>query len=154
MNENTLKENMIKNLEIDIIKYKEYLQYFSLNPENYSKALQLDLEEFSQRIKDSEEYLSTFEKNKLIFIPNETFNDKIKISNINDYLNLIKNNLEHLKIKLISLKKNHELSYKERNTLRPLEKDFGPLIGELKQFKNFQCNMGDDQIINDDKSVI
>ena len=47
MNDLAPKDNLIKNLEIDIIKYKDYLQYFSLNTENYSRALQIDLEDFS-----------------------------------------------------------------------------------------------------------
>ena len=153
MNDLAPKDNLIKNLEIDIIKYKDYLQYFSLNTENYSRALQIDLEDFSKKIKENEDFLSSFEKNKLIFIKNDSFIDNVKISNINENLLLTKNILENFKLKLISLKKNIQLNNNQYDKIASTsENEINYLFSELKSFKGFKNNPNSS--IDDDKSVI
>ena len=141
MNNQILKENLIKNLESDINKYKQFLQYFSLNTENYSRALQIDLEEFSQKRKESEEFLSTNEKNKLIFIKNESLIDSEKIININYNLIIMKRNLENFKLKLINLKNNLD---KNKNNFDKFafsgEKNLIYIVSELQTFKGFKNN--------------
>ena len=85
--------------------------------------------------------MSTNEKNKLIFIKNESLIDSEKIININYNLIIMKRNLENFKLKLINLKNNLD---KNKNNFDKFafsgENFFNYIVSELQTFKSFKNN--------------
>lgn len=112
--ENYLKINdqICNTLILDKNINKNYLEFFGLSDENFSKTLRSQLEKFVEEIKYNKEIFTTFEKEKLLFTeftddkPKKTFsqNDDQSIQSMKLYNN------KNLDILLLNLKNlNHKL---------------------------------------------
>ena len=74
-------------IEQKINDLNSFFNYFYLNKENFSKNIQLQLDLLKPLLKLDKELLSSFEKEKLIFIQSENLNKIIKKSNENNNVN-------------------------------------------------------------------
>jgi hypothetical protein len=80
------------------------------------------------------------EKNKLIFTNNDCFIDADKIKDVNVRLNSIKINLENLKIKLFSLKKNLDKSLDKNSSSNDSKNYLFDFLEDSNKFKNFSAD--------------
>ena len=141
------------------IKYlNSFFNYFYINQENFSKNIQLQLNLIKPLLKLSKEYLSSFEKEKLIFVQSQ---------NLNKILKNTKEHYEENKIELINLKKldllltiakrfNMDLKYNKDkivNNFRSNEIDFEKQLKDINfdiLLKTYQEKFGE---INEKISV-
>ena len=117
---------MEQNLDKKISDLNSFFNYFYLNKENFSKNIQLQLNLLKPLIKFEKGFLSTIEKEKLIFIQSENMNNIMRLNNDED-----KNGLKEMKILdlLYSIVKrfNMDLKYnkeKMHNNYKSNEIDF------------------------------
>lgn len=97
-NKKIIMNTLLKDLE----KYKRYLNYLNLNPENFSKSLQIDLNNFIADLKFNTSSLTCCEKEGLILI-RDINNNNLLNNNHNessDQLDILLNELETMKEKL------------------------------------------------------
>ena len=135
-----------------------FFNYFYINQENFSKNIQLQLNLIKPLLKLSKEYLSSFEKEKLIFVQSQ---------NLNKILKNTKEHYEENKIELINLKKldllltiakrfNMDLKYNKDkivNNFRSNEIDFEKQLKDINfdiLLKTYQEKFGE---INEKISV-
>ena len=134
------------------IKYlNSFFNYFYINQENFSKNIQLQLNLIKPLLKLSKEYLSSFEKEKLIFVQSQNLNKILKNS---------KEHYEENKIELINLKKldllltiakrfNMDLKYNKDkivNNFRANEIDFEKQLKDINfdiLLKSYQEKFGE-----------
>ena len=117
---------MEQTLDKKISDLNSFFNYFYLNKENFSKNIQLQLNLLKPLIKFEKGFLSTIEKEKLIFIQSENMNNIMRLNNDED-----KNGLKEMKILdlLYSIVKrfNMDLKYnkeKMHNNYKSNEIDF------------------------------
>ena len=84
---------MEQTLDKKIFYLNSFFNYFYLNKENFSKSIQLQLKLLKPLLKFDKDFLSSLDKEKLIFIQSEDVN------------NIIKNNIEENKNNIKVMKK-------------------------------------------------
>ena len=159
---------MEQTLDKKIFYLNSFFNYFYLNKENFSKSIQLQLKLLKPLLKFDKDFLSSLDKEKLIFIQSEDVNNIIK-NNIEENKNNIKvmkklellysivkrfnMDLKYNKEKMHNNYKSNEIEFEKKIKdinydilLKTYEEKFGNLINNLINDKN--TNNG--KIINDE----
>ena len=95
------KEIIFNTLENDLNKNQKFLNFLSLNHENFSKSLQSELNEFISICKFNQKIFTTLEKEGMIFLPEQK---KIENSYVFNELQIFLNEIEEMKLKLNVIK--------------------------------------------------
>ena len=156
---------MEQTLDKKIFYLNSFFNYFYLNKENFSKSIQLQLKLLKPLLKFDKDFLSSLDKEKLIFIQSEDVN------------NIIKNNIEENKNNIKVMKKlellysivkrfNMDLKYnkeKMHNNYKSNEIEFEKKIKDInydillktyeEKFGNLTNNLINDKITNNDKII-
>ena len=159
---------MEQTLDKKIFYLNSFFNYFYLNKENFSKSIQLQLKLLKPLLKFDKDFLSSLDKEKLIFIQSEDVNYIIK-NNIEENKNNIKvmkklellysivkrfnMDLKYNKEKMHNNYKSNEIEFEKKIKdinydilLKTYEEKFGNLINNLINDKN----TNNDKIINDE----
>ena len=159
---------MEQTLDKKIFYLNSFFNYFYLNKENFSKSIQLQLKLLKPLLKFDKDFLSSLDKEKLIFIQSEDVNNIIK-NNIEENKNNIKvmkklellysivkrfnMDLKYNKEKMHNNYKSNEIEFEKKIKdinydilLKTYEEKFGNLIKNLINDKN----TNNDKIINDE----
>ncbi len=159
---------MEQTLDKKIFYLNSFFNYFYLNKENFSKSIQLQLKLLKPLLKFDKDFLSSLDKEKLIFIQSEDVNNIIK-NNIEENKNNIKvmkklellysivkrfnMDLKYNKEKMHNNYKSNEIEFEKKIKdinydilLKTYEEKFGNLINNLINDKN----TNNDKIINDE----
>ena len=159
---------MEQTLDKKIFYLNSFFNYFYLNKENFSKSIQLQLKLLKPLLKFDKDFLSSLDKEKLIFIQSEDVNNIIK-NNIEENKNNIKvmkklellysivkrfnMDLKYNKEKMHNNYKSNEIEFEKKIKdinydilLKTYEEKFGSLIKNLINDKN----TNNDKIINDE----
>ena len=159
---------MEQTLDKKIFYLNSFFNYFYLNKENFSKSIQLQLKLLKPLLKFDKDFLSSLDKEKLIFIQSEDVNNIIK-NNIEENKNNIKvmkklellysivkrfnMDLKYNIEKLHNNYKSNEIEFEKKIKdinydilLKTYEEKFGSLINNLMNDKN----TNNDKIINDE----
>ena len=159
---------MEQTIEQKIYELNSFFNYFYLNKENFSKSIQLQLKLLKPLLKFDKDFLSSLDKEKLIFIQSEDVNNIIK-NNIEENKNNIKvmkklellysivkrfnMDLKYNKEKMHNNYKSNEIEFEKKIKdinydilLKTYEEKFGNLINNLINDKN----TNNDKIINDE----
>jgi len=159
---------MEQTLDKKIFYLNSFFNYFYLNKENFSKSIQLQLKLLKPLLKFDKDFLSSLDKEKLIFIQSEDVNNIIK-NNIEENKNNIKvmkklellysivkrfnMDLKYNKEKMHNNYKSNEIEFEKKIKdinydilLKTYEEKFGSLIKNLINEKN----TNNDKIINDE----
>ena len=159
---------MEQTLDKKIFYLNWFFNYFYLNKENFSKSIQLQLKLLKPLLKFDKDFLSSLDKEKLIFIQSEDVNNIIK-NNIEENKNNIKvmkklellysivkrfnMDLKYNKEKMHNNYKSNEIEFEKKIKdinydilLKTYEEKFGNLINNLINDKN----TNNDKIINDE----
>ena len=159
---------MEQTLDKKIFYLNSFFNYFFLNKENFSKSIQLQLKLLKPLLKFDKDFLSSLDKEKLIFIQSEEVNNIIK-NNIEENKNNIKvmkklellysivkrfnMDLKYNKEKMHNNYKSNEIEFEKKIKdinydilLKTYEEKFGNLINNLINDKN----TNNDKIINDE----
>ena len=159
---------MEQTLDKKIFYLNSFFNYFYLNKENFSKSIQLQLKLLKPLLKFDKDFLSSLDKEKLIFIQSEDVNNIIK-NNIEENKNNIKvmkklellysivkrfnMDLKYNKEKMHNNYKSNEIEFEKKIKdinydilLKTYEEKFGNLINYLINDKN----ANNDKIINDE----
>ena len=159
---------MEQTLDKKISDLNSFFNYFYLNKENFSKSIQLQLKLLKPLLKFDKDFLSSLDKEKLIFIQSEDVNNIIK-NNIEENKNNIKvmkklellysivkrfnMDLKYNKEKMHNNYKSNEIEFEKKIKdinydilLKTYEEKFGNLINNLINDKN----TNNDKIINDE----
>ena len=159
---------MEQTLDKKIFYLNSFFNYFYLNKENFSKSIQLQLKLLKPLLKFDKDFLSSLDKEKLIFIQSEDVNNIIK-NNIEENKNNIKvmkklellysivkrfnMDLKYNKEKMHNNYKSNEIEFEKKIKdinydilLKTYEEKFGNLINNLINDKN----ANNDKIINDE----
>ena len=128
---------MEQTLDKKISDLNSFFNYFYLNKENFSKNIQLQLNLLKPLIKFEKDFLSSLEKDKLIFVQSENINNIMRQNNEED-----KNRLKEMKkldlLYSIVKRFNMDLKYnkeKMHNNYKSNEIDFE------KQFKDINYDI-------------
>ena len=128
---------MEQTLDKKIFNLEAFFNYFYLNKENFSKNIQLQLNLLKPLIKFEKDFLSSVEKDKLIFVQSENINNIMRQNNEED-----KNKLKEMKkldlLYSIVKRFNMDLKYnkeKMHNNYKSNEIDFE------KQFKDINYDI-------------
>ena len=159
---------MEQTLDKKIFYLNSFFNYFYLNKENFSKSIQLQLKLLKPLLKFDKDFLSSLDKEKLIFIQSEDVNNIIK-NNIEENKNNIKvmkklellysivkrfnMDLKYNKEKMHNNYKSNEIEFEKKIKdinydilLKTYEEKFGNLVKNLINDKN----TNNDKIINDE----
>ena len=159
---------MEQTLDKKIFYLNSFFNYFYLNKENFSKSIQLQLKLLKPLLKFDKDFLSSLDKEKLIFIQSEDVNNIIK-NNIEENKNNIKvmkklellysivkrfnMDLKYNKEKMHNNYKSNEIEFEKKIKdinydilLKTYEEKFGNLTNNLINDKN----TNNDKIINDE----
>ena len=159
---------MEQTLDKKIFYLNSFFNYFYLNKENFSKSIQLQLKLLKPLLKFDKDFLSSLDKEKLIFIQSEDVNNIIK-NNIEENKNNIKvmkklellysivkrfnMDLKYNKEKMHNNYRSNEIEFEKKIKdinydilLKTYEEKFGNLINNLINDKN----TNNDKIINDE----
>ena len=110
-------------LEKKIQFFEFFFNYFKLNKEFFSKALQNDIKILTPLLKENEDLLTTTEKQKLIFINDKSNSNYTSNSNI--YLNQLQTLLKSLRKLNLELKmKNEKLENNTKEEIYDFNKSF------------------------------
>ena len=143
-----------KNYELN-----SFFNYFYLNKENFSKNIQLQLELLKPLLKFDKEFLSSIEKDKLIFVQSENINKIIKSSQNENFdkskIDLV--NIKKLDLLLTIIKRfNMDLKYNNYDLLlKSYDEKFGKINERgLINNKSINPNFISNEDLNKNKSVV
>jgi hypothetical protein len=149
-----IKDQICNTLISDNQINKNYLEFFGLGDENFSKSLRSQLEKFIKEIKYNKEIFTTLEKEKLMFIENKA---NQSCSEIDDDLSIYicnKKNLETLRLNLKNLNLKLKIE-KEKIGTENLNKRNKLLASEKNTLKNddgFKINF--DFVLNKIQTIV
>ena len=168
---------MEQTLDKKIFYLNSFFNYFYLNKENFSKSIQLQLKLLKPLLKFDKDFLSSLDKEKLIFIQSEEVNNIIK-NNIEENKNNIKvmkklellysivkrfnMDLKYNKEKMHNNYKSNEIEFEKKIKdinydilLKTYEEKFGNLINNLINDKNTNNDkIKNDELVSNKNEVI
>ena len=168
---------MEQTLDKKIFYLNSFFNYFYLNKENFSKSIQLQLKLLKPLLKFDKDFLSSLDKEKLIFIQSEDVNNIIK-NNIEENKNNIKvmkklellysivkrfnMDLKYNKEKMHNNYKSNEIEFEKKIKdinydilLKTYEEKFGNLIKNLINDKNTNNDkIKNDELVSNKNEVI
>ena len=168
---------MEQTLDKKIFYLNSFFNYFYLNKENFSKSIQLQLKLLKPLLKFDKDFLSSLDKEKLIFIQSEDVNNIIK-NNIEENKNNIKvmkklellysivkrfnMDLKYNKEKMHNNYKSNEIEFEKKIKdinydilLKTYEEKFGNLINNLINDKNTNNDkIKNDELVSNKNEVI
>ena len=168
---------MEQTLDKKIFYLNSFFNYFYLNKENFSKSIQLQLKLLKPLLKFDKDFLSSLDKEKLIFIQSEDVNNIIK-NNIEENKNNIKvmkklellysivkrfnMDLKYNKEKMHNNYKSNEIEFEKKIKdinydilLKTYEEKFGSLINNLMNDKNTNNDkIKNDELVSNKNEVI
>jgi len=117
MNQSTSIENIneiiLNTLNYKTNEYKNMLDYFNIQENNFSKSLRIELDEFSKEIKSNKNIFTSVERENLMFLCANNNSDSAKDKMLTDKLKILKLNLENLNLKLKISCRNNKLTDNE-----------------------------------------
>ena len=149
---------MEQTLDKKISDLNSFFNYFYLNKENFSKNIQLQLNLLKPLIKFEKDFLSSLERDKLIFVQSENINNIMRQNNEEDknklkemkkldlLYSIVKRfnmDLKYNKEKMINNYKSNEIEFEKKlndinfdNLLKKFEEQFGNIIKNNKYSDN------------------
>ena len=161
-------------LDMKILYFNSFFNYFYLNKENFSKNIQLQLNLLKPLLKFEKDNLSTVEKDKLIFVKSENIDNIIKNNDQADK-NFLKDmkkldllysivkrfnmDLKYNKEKMLNNYKSNDIDFEKKikdinydMLLKKYEEQFGDVI---KNTKNIDVNYStNEQLIKNKNQIL
>jgi hypothetical protein len=108
------KDLIFKTLQSNIKKNQDFLKYFEISDDIFSKSLKVEIDKFTKEIKNHKNLFNSTEVEKLIFLENSITNTEDK--KFNKLLSVIKNSLSNFNLTLkIEKEKINTENINERN---------------------------------------